>query len=85
MFSIYPFQKNKTPKSSRQKSRQKLNRWQGIAIVETAIKPDQTGRVKFQGSHWNARCSKSVTLIAGSRVEVIGIKNISLIVEPVDH
>ena len=81
MFSIYPFQKNKTPKSSRQK----LNRWQGIAIVETAIKPNQTGRVKFRGSHWNARCSKSVTLIAGSRVEVIGIKNISLIVEPVDH
>lgn len=63
--------------------RQKLNRWQGMAIVETTIRPNRTGRVHFKGSDWNARCLQAVTLKKGKVVDVLRIEdNLILVVTP---
>ncbi|TAG55458.1 MAG: hypothetical protein EAZ28_22360 [Oscillatoriales cyanobacterium] len=41
------------------------------AVVDESIYPNQTGRVRFQGSWWPARCD---------RVYVIGVDKITLLV-----
>ncbi|NEN99952.1 MAG: hypothetical protein F6K50_32125 [Moorea sp. SIO3I7] len=61
---------------------QTLNRWQGEATVKVAIQPNQSGRVHFRASYWNAKCPQAITLNPGDIVEVTGIDNITLIVEP---
>ena len=54
------------------------------AIVEEIIEgPYKSGRVKFRGSWWPAKCERSLTLNPGQRVLVKGIHNITLLVEPV--
>ena len=52
------------------------------AIVDETIRPFQAGRVSFQGSWWDARCQQNIILKSGEFVEVVGIHNITLIVEP---
>ncbi|MBD2101644.1 NfeD family protein [Leptolyngbya sp. FACHB-261] len=52
------------------------------AIVEEKIQPGQKGRVYFSGTWWSAVCEREVTLLPGDHVRVIGICNITLIVEP---
>ncbi|MCC3597083.1 NfeD family protein [Microcoleus sp. PH2017_26_ELK_O_A] len=42
------------------------------AVVDESIYPNQTGRVRFQGSWWPARCDRTVY--------VIGVDSITLLV-----
>lgn len=54
------------------------------AVVTQLIEPGKTGRVKFQGTWWNASCQQGVTLSPGQIVRVIGLCNITLCVEPTE-
>ena len=51
------------------------------AMVTVAIAPQKRGRVRFKGSRWPARCLEDTILEAGTRVRVVGISNITLVVE----
>jgi membrane protein implicated in regulation of membrane protease activity len=50
------------------------------AIVDEAIRPQESGRVRFQNSWWPAKCEQEMTFQPGDVVRVIGIDNITLIV-----
>ncbi|WP_416676435.1 NfeD family protein [Egbenema bharatensis] len=52
------------------------------ATVEETIRPNHSGRVRFQGSWWFARCQADVTIEPGEEVKVIGHQGITLLVEP---
>ncbi|HEY9657544.1 MAG TPA: NfeD family protein, partial [Allocoleopsis sp.] len=52
------------------------------AIVDAAISPGRSGRIRYQGSWWSARCEQDITLSPGEEVRVVGRQNITLIVEP---
>lgn len=54
----------------------------GEAIVDQVIEPGRSGRVRFQGSWWYARCEADLVLVRGVVVRVVGINNITLLVEP---
>ncbi len=51
------------------------------AIVEEEIRPQESGRVRFQSSWWPAKCEREITLKPGEVVRVVGLDNITLIVE----
>lgn len=55
----------------------------GEAIVEEMIFIGQTGRVYYDGSSWPARCNYPTIVSPGTRVRVIGRKNITLLIEPI--
>lgn len=55
----------------------------GQAIVAETITPHQSGRIQFQGSWWSAFCEQDVVLTPGKVVQVIGRRNITLLVQPV--
>jgi len=52
------------------------------AMVTVAIAPESHGRVRFRGSLWPARSVQDTMLEAGARVYVVGVSNITLLVEP---
>lgn len=54
-----------------------------ITIVEQSIAHGDRGRVQYAGSWWFARCTQPITLTQGTMVRVIGLQNITLLVEPV--
>ena len=54
------------------------------AMVTSAILPPKRGRVRFKGSLWPARCLENAILEAGARVRVVGVSNITLVVEGID-
>lgn len=56
---------------------------QGQATVSDTISPGKAGRVRFKGSWWPAKCTQHLTMYPGDVVQVIGVKNITLIVEPI--
>ncbi|MGB5969043.1 MAG: NfeD family protein [Spirulinaceae cyanobacterium] len=49
-------------------------------VAETVIS-GKIGRVHFRASDWPARCLQNVTILPGRKVRVVGIDNITLIVE----
>ncbi|MGL5060770.1 MAG: NfeD family protein [Microcoleus sp.] len=51
------------------------------AIVSEEIRAHECGRVRFQSSWWPARCDKGTTFKPGELVYVVGIDNITLLVE----
>ncbi len=51
------------------------------AIVEQTIQPYRSGRVRFRGSWWNARCEQAITLNCGEIVYVVGMTGITLLVK----
>ncbi|HHP7245811.1 MAG TPA: NfeD family protein [Elainellaceae cyanobacterium] len=55
----------------------------GEAVVEDMIFIGQTGRVQYDGSSWPARCNYPTIVYPGTRVRVIGRKNITLLIEPI--
>lgn len=54
-----------------------------MAVVMGTISPNQVGRVVFVGTYWPAKCLQNVVLEVGMRVVVIGLQNMTLLVEPV--
>ncbi|MEC4894410.1 MAG: NfeD family protein [Oscillatoria sp. PMC 1051.18] len=53
------------------------------AIVEVAIAPSHSGRVKCMGTYWPARLYHNdcnLTLEPNQKVQVVGIANITLLV-----
>lgn len=56
-----------------------------IGIVECAIAPNQTGRIKYKASYWSAKLYKgdrpTATLTPGQRVDVVGREGITLLVQ----
>jgi membrane protein implicated in regulation of membrane protease activity len=51
------------------------------AIVDEEIRPNESGRVRFQNSWWPAKSDLDMTFEPGDVVRVVGIDNITLIVE----
>jgi membrane protein implicated in regulation of membrane protease activity len=51
------------------------------AIVDEEIRPEQSGRVRFQSSWWPAKCDRKKIFKPGELVYVVGIDNITLLVE----
>ncbi|MEG4860229.1 NfeD family protein [Microcoleus sp. K1-B6] len=51
------------------------------AIVDEEIRPNESGRVRFQNSWWPTKCDGDLTFEPGDVVRVVGIDNITLIVE----
>lgn len=60
--------------------RDRINRWQGYAIVYQTIHPDRPGRVQFHDVPWKAQSETGETIPINTRVEVIGHQGIELIV-----
>ncbi|HEY9699898.1 MAG TPA: NfeD family protein [Trichocoleus sp.] len=52
------------------------------AVVDAMIQPGKSGRVKYRGSWWLARCQQDITLAPEQTVAVIGRSNITLLVQP---
>ncbi len=55
------------------------------AVVDEVIQPNHRGRVRYQGSHWPARCSQAITLEEGTICSVVNIQGITLIVIPTPY
>ena len=51
------------------------------AVVEQTIQPYRSGRVRFRGSWWNARCEQAITFNPGEIVYVVGMTGITLLVQ----
>jgi membrane protein implicated in regulation of membrane protease activity len=52
------------------------------AIVQQTIQPKQRGRVRYWGSDWFARCLQDIFISPGEIVDIVGVENITLLVEP---
>jgi membrane protein implicated in regulation of membrane protease activity len=55
----------------------------GQAEVDEVIQPGRAGRIKINGTWWYAQCSLNIMLGKGATVHVVGINNITLLVEPI--
>lgn len=51
------------------------------AKVAETIFAKRIGRVHFRASDWPAKCLQNVTILPGTKVKVVGIDNITLVVE----
>lgn len=62
-----------------------FSRLEQEAIVTKTIFPQKSGRVQFRGSWWSARCETTTPIKPGAIVYVVGIYNLTLLVELPDH
>lgn len=53
-----------------------------IALAETAITPNENGKVEFKGTSWDAKSDDYI--IPGQKVEIIETRSILLIVKPIN-
>lgn len=53
-----------------------------IALAETAITPNENGKVEFKGTSWDAKSDDYI--LAGQKVEIIETRSILLIVKPIN-
>jgi membrane protein implicated in regulation of membrane protease activity len=72
----HPVSTKRSPLSSN------FNNLQGQAVVEQAIRPHRPGRVKFGGTWWYALSEQDVDIAPGEVVDIVGLRNITLIVKP---
>ncbi|WP_017716123.1 NfeD family protein [Kamptonema formosum] len=90
MFNYFGLFGAKTlPSQSGSKGNPKLNlkdlinsRQEKARVDETIQGPYRKGRVQFQGSWWPALCDREVVIFPEETVRVVGIKGITLLVEP---
>jgi membrane protein implicated in regulation of membrane protease activity len=54
-----------------------------LATVSDTIRPYQPGQIYYQGTWWTAKCYQNTVLVPDTVVRVIGLQNITCIVEPV--
>ncbi len=54
-----------------------------IALAETAISPNENGKVEFKGATWDAKSDDYI--IAGQKVEIIATRSILLIVKKISQ
>jgi membrane-bound serine protease (ClpP class) len=54
-----------------------------VVVVYESLKP--RGRVRFQGQLWFAESPSGEEIPAGSRVKIVGVEDLTLIVEPVEE
>ncbi len=52
-----------------------------IALAETAITPNENGKVEFKGASWDAKSDDYI--LAGQKVQIIETRSILLIVKPI--
>ena len=57
------------------------NLYSGEGVVDRVVYQTRLWRVKFQGTYWNAKSKRSVTLIPGDLVRVVGMQNTNLLIE----
>ena len=55
------------------------------AVVDEIIQPNETGRIRYRGSVWNAKCLQEITIYPEEVVYVLGNDNITLIVDTVPN
>jgi tetratricopeptide (TPR) repeat protein len=66
----------------RSQSEATLDSFHGQGTVEEPIRPQHRGRVGFQGTSWYAICQQNCIIFRGEVVDVIGMRDMTLIVEP---
>ncbi|HEY9644231.1 MAG TPA: NfeD family protein, partial [Coleofasciculaceae cyanobacterium] len=82
LHTLQPAATSKTSPPARSSPLTNLGYFTGQAIVEQSIQPDKPGRVRFKGSRWTARCDQPITIAPHELVDVIGVQNLTLLVEP---
>lgn len=75
---------SRTPATGKKKvaTIKKFSAGSDLAVVAKAIFPGCPGRVKYQATWWPAQCECGAALNPGDEVRVVGISNITLLVEP---
>ena len=54
----------------------------GEAVVAAAIAPQRPGRVRYRAGWWPAQCDANVAIAPGEVVQVVGVRGIALLVQP---
>lgn len=60
-----------------------METWNREAVVVESILPGKKGRVSYEGSFWNARCTQPITIEAGTLVLIVDRHRLTLLCEPV--
>ncbi len=55
---------------------------EGQGTIYKAVRPDRPGRVQVRGSSWPACCEQPIELLPGDIVDIVGQRELMLIVEP---
>jgi inner membrane protein len=53
-----------------------------IGTVSEPITPHSIGKVELRGAAWSARNTSAATLVAGARIQVVGVDGLTLNVAP---
>jgi membrane protein implicated in regulation of membrane protease activity len=85
MFNLFQAQTLAHNTSNSQQVRQDRRQFAGEAVVDEEIQPNQRGMVYFRASWWFAQCEQAIALVPGQRVQVLGIRGTTLIVQPLTY